>query len=82
MYENNVFLSQVSQSLDPDEQSMTKRGRSNQNIGADFSLLESQTSYIGFEFHVKPSVCPTYLEGLTLLKNLERDQYGHLFDQK
>ena len=32
--------------------------RNSTYIGADFSLLEFKTSYIGFEFPTKPSICP------------------------
>ena len=49
------LMSQVGQSHDPGKR---KGVPSKQYIGADFSLLESQTSYIGFEFPAKPSVCP------------------------
>ena len=49
------LLSQVGQSHDPGKR---KGVPSKQYIGANFSLLESQTSYIGFEFSAKPSLCP------------------------
>ena len=46
-------FSEVSSFLDPGERVLTKRGPLYTAQGADFSLLESQTSYKGFEF-------PTY----------------------
>ena len=47
IYDIQGLLGQVGQFHDP--------GKWKQYIGVDFSLLKSQTSYIGFEFPAKPS---------------------------
>ena len=56
------LLSQVGQSHDPGKRAITKRGPLKTvltiYIGADLLLLESQTSFIGFEFPAKPSIRP------------------------